>query len=349
MGCAMHYPRTNCVPGSVSPGLVSVILPAYNRPQFLACAIRSVLEQTYRPVELIVVDDGSTEPLEPIVRSVAPEARYIRQPNGGDAAARNRGLDEAHGEWIAFQDSDDVWHPEKLACQIQMLRSDPDVGIVCTAKRAIDETGRVVGGQWKRMHSGWVVEPLFLSVFVTTPSVVMRRSLADTVGRFDTSVRLNSDYHYWLRASLVAKLASIDRPLVDVRQSADRLTSSRSEAAVSQYRVLADFYENWGGHDVVRPKIAARAMANAAYRAGRELRRERRWEESEALFARSLGWRFTSRAALGWLAIRWRRLGWLPRPTWQVLHDSSSSEPAQTPASAEPVPAASQTSRKRAG
>lgn len=287
--------------------LVSVILPAYGRRRFLRQSIESILDQTYRNSELIFIDDGSRESLEATVRSIAPEARYVRQAHAGVAAARNRGLKESRGELIAFQDSDDVWHPEKLSTQVAFLDSHRDVGVVYTAKRAIDEAGRVVGGQWKELHSGYVTERLFRQVFVIMPSVVMRRSVAESVGAFDTSLKINSDYQYWLRASLRTKFAAIDTPLVDVRRSTTRLTLARAEAAVLQYRMLMEFYESTRCRDWIRPAVAREVLARAAFCAARESRKEGWLDDAEALLKVSLRLRFTPRAAWGWLRARCRQ------------------------------------------
>ena len=259
------------------------------------------MEQTYGNIELIVVDDGSPDPLEESVLSVAPEARYLCQSHAGVAAARNRGLREARGELIAFQDSDDVWHPRKLSRQVALLDSQPKVGVVCTGKRSIDETGKVVGDQWKQLHCGDVTEPLFREVFITMPSVVMRRSVANRVGEFDTSLRINSDYQYWLRASLLTKFAAIDLPLIDVRRSSERLTLARTEGAVLRYQMLSDFYNTPEARCSIRPVVAKRVLAKAAFRAGRALCKEGRFEVAEPFLRQSLAFRFTPRAAWTWL------------------------------------------------
>ena len=281
--------------------LVSVVLPAYGRQRFLAESIRSILKQTYDNIELIVIDDGSKESLEELVLAVAPRARYVRQSHAGVAAARNRGLKVAKGQLIAFQDSDDVWHPQKLSKQVALLNSRSEVGVVCTAKRSIDEVGKVVGGQWKQLHSGYVTEPLFREVFVTMPSVLMRRDVAEYIGEFDTSLKINSDYQYWLRASLATKFMAIDLPLVDVRRSAERLTLARTKATVLRYRMLSDFYDTPEGHRSIRPALAKRVLAKAAFRAALALSKDGRREAAEEYLSKSLAFRLTPRAAWAWL------------------------------------------------
>ena len=105
---------------------ISVVIPAYNHGRFLREAIDSVLAQTYAPLEIIVVDDGSTDDTEQIVRSYGDRVRYIRQQNAGVGAARNNGIANARGEYVAFLDSDDLWLPEKLAVQVEYMRRHPE-------------------------------------------------------------------------------------------------------------------------------------------------------------------------------------------------------------------------------
>src|SRR6187549_3720033 len=107
--------------------LVSIIVPVYNGERYLRAALESIFAQTYRPLEVIVVDDGSVDDSGVIAQSF-PEVRYIRQENQGVAAARNHGIETARGEFYAFLDQDDLWTPEKLTVQISYLLNDPDLG-----------------------------------------------------------------------------------------------------------------------------------------------------------------------------------------------------------------------------
>lgn len=130
--------------GPGQPGLVSVLIPTYNRDYILGAAIESVLSQTYRPIEVIVVDDGSTDNTRALVGKFGPEVRYIYQENAGLAPARNTGLAAARGEFVAFQDSDDLWVPWKLQVQVAIMRRRPEVGLVWTDMTAIDPQGKVL-------------------------------------------------------------------------------------------------------------------------------------------------------------------------------------------------------------
>lgn len=114
----------------MSASLVSVIIPVHNGEAYLAEAVQSVLDQSYQPIEIIVVDDGSTDGTATVARSLGEKVTFVAQPQGGVAAARNRGVQEARGERIAFLDADDVWMPEKTAHQAAYLDAHPGVGMV---------------------------------------------------------------------------------------------------------------------------------------------------------------------------------------------------------------------------
>jgi glycosyltransferase involved in cell wall biosynthesis len=292
---------------SAANPLVSVILPTYNREHFLGESIRSVLLQTYRNFELIVVDDGSTDGSHALVASLAPDARYFWQSNAGASAARNRGLTEARGELIAFIDSDDLWHVDKLARQVAFLCAHPSVGVVYTSKRVIDEHGAVIGGQSTQMHSGRVTESLFQHGFVRMSSVVMQRDVMDRVGCFDPTLVVAEDYQYFLRASLAVEFAAIHAPLVCHRRSPGQLTSAKGDNSLARYRMRLRFYRDQGGQEVIRPRIAQRTLARSARRAAVALLDEQRLDDAEAMVVASLGHRFTIRATMLGLRISGRR------------------------------------------
>jgi glycosyltransferase involved in cell wall biosynthesis len=293
---------TQKAPSPGSSPLVSVILPTYNRHHLVGRGIGSVLEQTYPNVELIVVDDGSTDGTGDWVREQFPAVRYAWQPNGGDASARNRGLELATGQLVAFQDDDDQWHPAKLARQVALLAGRPEVGLVCTSNRTVDQTGQVVRRRWKTLHEGRVTEPLFQSVFVYTASVVMRRSVVEQVGRFDTSLPLASDYEFFLRASLATEFAAIDEPLVTRQRWPGSLTKTRAlQGALAKLRALARLYDRPEVRALVRPKIARRRLARLAFDAGRKLNAVGDHSAARSHFARSLRYRPSLRTAWSWL------------------------------------------------
>ena len=142
LGTAPIIPSVCEGPGE--PGLVSVLIPTYNRAYIVEEAIESVLAQTYRPIEIIVVDDGSKDGTREALERFGDRIRYIYQDNAGLAAARNTGLAAARGEFVAFEDSDDVWVPWKLQAQVALMRHAPEIALSWTDMTAIDPAGAVL-------------------------------------------------------------------------------------------------------------------------------------------------------------------------------------------------------------
>jgi glycosyltransferase involved in cell wall biosynthesis len=176
------------------PPLVSVVLPVFNGERFLAAAIESVLAQTHEPLELLVVNDGSTDASGTIARSFA-RVRYLEQQNAGVAAARNAGVATSSGEFVAFIDQDDVWLPGKISAQLAVMVADPSIDwCVACQRRFLDPSAS---------RPAWIPAEL-LDAPVTGPdpsTVFVRRSAFDRVGMYDASYCLASDVDWAFRAS----------------------------------------------------------------------------------------------------------------------------------------------------
>ncbi len=198
---------------SASP-LVSVIIPTYNRAWIVKEAIESVLSQTFKDYELIVIDDGSTDNTMDILAPLKRDIILVQQENQGVSAARNRGLAEAGGEFIAFLDSDDLWLPEKLAVQVAFFTSHPDAMICQTEEVWIRKGVRVNPKKRHKKPSGMIFIPS-LSLCLVSPSAVMiKKTLFDKVGEFDETLPACEDYDLWLRISLKYPVHLIDNPLI---------------------------------------------------------------------------------------------------------------------------------------
>ena len=198
---------TSHVSRLTSAPTVSVIIPTYNRAQMAVEAVESVLAQTYRPIEVIVVDDGSTDDTAQRLAAFGDRIRYMRQPNRGVGAARNHGLRLATGAYLAFLDSDDLWLPEKLERQVAVLEREPRLGFVYGVMQVVDESGRIVGqkpagrfppGNGARADT---LETMLLGNYVPTSTVVMRAEVARQIGYFEETLTGPEDYHYWARAA----------------------------------------------------------------------------------------------------------------------------------------------------
>lgn len=188
----MNYREGKCR-SSMSNPLVSVIIPVYNGAAYLAEALESVLAQDYQPLDVIVVDDGSTDRTAEIVRSY-PVARYFAQTNQGHGAARNTGIAAARGELIAFLDADDLWAPQKLSMQVGYLMAHPDLGYTISHLRILIEPGVA--------KPAWLNERLSLEYAAAyLPSALLvRRRVLEEVGGFDVSLWCSNDSDWFFRA-----------------------------------------------------------------------------------------------------------------------------------------------------
>lgn len=233
---------------------VSVVVPTYNRAHQIAETIRSVLAQSYPASEVIVIDDGSSDDTESVCASFAPPVRYIRQANGGVSSARNHGASLAKGDLVAFLDSDDIWHRDKLAVQVEALRADPEAGWSITGCDVIDLAGNVVPGQSgfpavfgvfsdlgippdeffggymesrtiarsEARHPAWRGDAylaLFLGNFALPSSSIVRRELFQQVGGFDVEFRLAEETEFFHRLAAAAPVVVLMEPMVGYRVS----------------------------------------------------------------------------------------------------------------------------------
>lgn len=205
------------------PGLVSVVVPVYNGARYLREAIDSALGQTYSPIEVVVVDDGSTDKSPRLLSEYADRIILLRQPNRGVAVARNTGIARCTGEFIAFLDQDDLWQPTKIEKQIQAFQSNSDIGLIHTQTAFFDEKiAAFVSPQLISQPSrmvGACFDRLLLGNPIVNSSVVIRLSVLHQVGGCDLRIRGNTcqDYDLWLRAAQYCEFGFVDEPLTVFR------------------------------------------------------------------------------------------------------------------------------------
>jgi glycosyltransferase involved in cell wall biosynthesis len=203
--------------------LVSVVIPAYNCARFIGDALDSVVDQNYPALEVLVVDDGSTDETCDVVARYGSAVTLIKQRNAGAAVARNEGMRRARGKYVALLDADDLWLPGKLRLQVDYLERHEDVAMSCTRWHLLhpDAAGRYHIERAVALESvsvdpkcaGWIYCELLLDCGVWTSTVVMRRELGERIGGFDAELRRGQDYDYWLRASRVTRIDRLDAPL----------------------------------------------------------------------------------------------------------------------------------------
>lgn len=223
------------------PATVSVIIPAYNRAGFLPSCVKSIIAQTHPISEIFIVDDGSTDETAAVVESLkmevpsgGPRILYLWQPNAGKSVALNRALERVSGEWIAFNDSDDLWYPEKIERQFEALRRHPDcLACFTNASYSHHYSGRdseFEGGLEVTGETGRLPDHLRMALTnrrIRMITLIVRADAMRSVGPFDPALRVAQDIDFVFRLALVTPLCYVSRPLVEINHDpahATRLT-----------------------------------------------------------------------------------------------------------------------------
>ena len=221
---------------------VSVIIPTYNRADFLAEAIDSVLNQTWKDLETLVVDDGSTDSTWEVVARYGERLKYFYKKNEGPSSARNVGIREAMGTYVAFLDSDDVWEPEKLFIQMNFMRKHPEIKLVCTDSSVIDSR-ESREGKLKTDLMGNLFSLLYSNSFIRTSTVLMEKACFQEVGYFDERYRSAEDYDVWLRVARSYPIAYLNRPLVRYRKHGGNVSHDKITLRRNALNVLEAHYD----------------------------------------------------------------------------------------------------------
>jgi len=218
---------------------VSVIIPTFNRAQQVRRAISSVLFQTFRDYEILVVDDGSTDETSTALTVFQPHIRYLPHPkNLGVSAARNAGIRASKAPLIAFLDSDDYWLPEKLAVQVVFFEGRPEAVACQTEELWIRKGVRVNPGTRHRKPSGDIFAASLRLCLVSPSAVMLKRSLLDEVGLFDEEMPVCEDYDLWLRVSSRYPIHLIESSMV-VKEGGAPDQLSRSVPGMDRFRIRA--------------------------------------------------------------------------------------------------------------
>lgn len=252
---------------------VSIIIPAYNSSRFISEAIKSIFNQTFKDFEIIVIDDGSTDDTKDVLKPFIHQIQYIFKENGGVASARNVGIRMSKGKYIAFLDYDDIWLPNKLELQVQILDTCPQVGLVHTDNLFLinNETSSHTCKSKikdKKLLSGRIFKSLLMQKFFLTCSTVMVRKVCfDKVGLFDISLPPADDFDMWLRITKEWDCAYIDIPLVKYRIHSSNISRNHQKMHSATFAVLTKIFTDslfTEDTQLLRPRV----LSNFYYAAG---------------------------------------------------------------------------------
>jgi glycosyltransferase involved in cell wall biosynthesis len=256
------------VPQQVKRASVSVVIPTYNSARFVTQAIDSVLAQTVLPLQIIVVDDGSTDDTCERLLPYLQHIQYVRQANQGVSATRNNGVREATGDFVAFLDADDVWHPRKLELQMEVFACHPDLALLGTGSfdwptRAFPEVAQ--DGPAPEERVPW--EQLVVKNYLVTSSVVARRAVLLQAGPFDTAMQGPEDRDLWLRVAELAPIANLHLPLMGYRQVPGSVSKQARRCQAGMRRILDKIGERkgWQGRRLLRRKAHGYINHSCAY------------------------------------------------------------------------------------
>ena len=239
---------------------VSAIIPTYNNKALLKDAIDCVLSQSFQDIELIVIDDGSTDDTAALVKSIDDSRlKYFYKVNGGVSSARNMGLDKANGQYIAFLDADDLWKKDFLQTMFLALEQQKQFGLAYTTVTNKYSDGRTVEKyREKYCISGKVSSKLFEIFFVITQASLIRKEVLENF-RFDENLTTGEDGDFFLRLSLKIDFLFVPSNMAIRRIQTESLSQSdgQNKVDMSRLRVLERFYHSFGGKEMVTKKTAA--------------------------------------------------------------------------------------------
>lgn len=221
--------------------IVSVVIPAFNAAAFVTQAVDSVLAQTWPHREILVINDGSTDNTLDVLTAYGNAIRVINKPNGGLSSARNRGIEEASGRYVAFLDADDRWLPAKLSRQVAVLEQTDKIGFCSTVAQVVDPDDQFLNTWSCPDIRGSLLQTLFRqngAIPGSGSGVMVRRDLFEKAGRFDESLRSLEDIDLWMRLAAISDYRCIDEPLTIIVKHPDSMSRNLAVMRESAERVM---------------------------------------------------------------------------------------------------------------
>jgi glycosyltransferase involved in cell wall biosynthesis len=248
---------------------VSICIPTYNRKNYLKETLDSVFWQTYKDYEVVIVDDGSTDDTEQMIKQAGYKVRYYWQENQGESAARNKLIELAKGEYLTFIDSDDLLFPYALEELVKVVENCGSDTIAYSSYVGIDERGAEVKRKQRKLPSGNITADLFEHIYVHSCGTMCTKKLLQEAGGFDVSLPVCSPYFLWLKLSLKYKFTAVEKPTFKRRRHPSNLSQRSFANRKTELDMLEDFYYNFGGKEVIPQRQAMKRLAEEGCRAGR--------------------------------------------------------------------------------
>jgi glycosyltransferase involved in cell wall biosynthesis len=279
---------------------VSICIPTYNRREYLKETLDSILAQTYKDYEIVIVDDGSTDGTEAMTKQLDVPVTYYWQPNSGDAAARNKLIELAQGKYISFIDSDDLLLPDAIERMVQIMEAEAGDVIVYGSYFRIDERGDVYGRCKRKLYSGRITRHLFETILVHACGSMFPTKLLKESPAFDSSLRICSDYDLWLRLSMKHKFIALDYPTFKRRRHSENLSKASFRNCLIEFQVVNRFYHESGGKQYIPEATAAKVFSRKTFRAGRYAVKEGLYDEACKLLSQSFQHRANIKSLMYW-------------------------------------------------
>jgi glycosyltransferase involved in cell wall biosynthesis len=240
---------------------VAVIIPCYNSSKYIGKTLDSVLNQDYKYLETVAIDDGSTDETRKVLESYLPKIRILSHPNNanlGPAASVNLGISESKSDLIAFLDSDDMWYPNKIEEQVKIFEKYSDVGLVYTNGYVVDESDNILYELFPHgFQEGNISRKILLKCYIKTPSSVMvRREAFEKIGLFQPYLRSGQDHDMWIRMGEVANFYYLPQFLTAYRKRPGQI-SSRRQLWEEGFTILGDACQRYPyGVNLRRKRLA---------------------------------------------------------------------------------------------
>jgi len=226
---------------------VSVNICCYNSKRFIKETIESVLTQTFNDFEVIIINDGSIDSTEEIIKKFGdPRIRYFYQENRGLSTSRNKAISLAKGEYIALLDHDDLWEPEKLKLQVEFLDKNPAVGIISSDGHTISENNKILKrfSKINRFYRGKIVNQLIEKYWIVCSTVMMRKELLNETNWFRSDFKIAEEYDLFLRLALNTEFDYINKPLIKYRFHAGNTSKNEEKLYQEEIRIILDLNRN---------------------------------------------------------------------------------------------------------